>query len=170
MPGMETSADVSPQLTRNNQRYAEAFSGGELAPAPRLRTAIVTCMDARIDPARILGLEPGDAHVMRNAGGLVTEDVIRSLAISQHELGTRGILVIQHTRCGLLGLDDAALAQRLEDAAGSRPAWSAGGFADLEASVRAGVERVRSSPFLVHREAVRGFVYEVETGRLREVG
>jgi carbonic anhydrase len=166
---MESSSDVTAQLMRNNERYAAAFSGGELAPAPRLKTAIVTCMDARIDPARILGLEPGDTHVIRNAGGVVTDDVIRSLAISQHELGTREILVIQHTRCGLLGLDDEALARQLEQAAGSRPPWPAGGFSDLEASVREGTGRLRDSPFLVERDRVRGFVYEVESGRVREV-
>jgi carbonic anhydrase len=167
---MPTMDDASTELIRHNERHAAAFRGADLAPAPRLGVAIVTCMDARIDPARALGLEPGDAHVIRNAGGLVTDDVIRSLAISQHELGTREVLVIQHTRCGLLGLDDAELAQRLEAAAGSAPAWSGGGFDDLEASVRDGVARIRGCPFLPHRERVRGFVYEVETGAVREVG
>lgn len=169
MPGMDSSPDLTARLMRNNERHAAEFSDGELTPAPRLQAAIVTCMDARIDPARILGLEPGDAHVIRNAGGVVTDDVIRSLSISQHELGTREILVIQHTRCGLLGLDDEELARRLEQASGSRPAWSAGGFSDLEASVGAGVGRLRDSPFLAQRGAVRGFVYEVESGRVREV-
>jgi carbonic anhydrase len=157
------------ELLRNNERYAAGFSGSELKAPPRLKVAILTCMDARIDPARVLGLEPGDAHVIRNGGGLVTDDALRSLAISQHYLGTEEILVIQHTRCGMLGLDEEEFARRVEGSTGIRPPWPAGGFSDLEASVRDGVRRIRASGFLADAENVRGFVYEVETGRVREV-
>jgi carbonic anhydrase len=157
------------QLLRNNERYAAEFPWAELDAPPRLRAAILTCMDARIDPARILGVEPGDAHVIRNAGGIVTEDTLRSIAISQHYLGTEEVLVVQHTRCGLLGLDEDEFAQRVEQSAGTRPPWPAGGFEDLELSVREGVRRIQASRLLPHTEQVRGFVYEVESGRVREV-
>lgn len=160
--------DIS-QLLRNNERYAAEFPWAELGAPPRLRVAVLTCMDARIDPARILGLEPGAAHVLRNAGGIVTDDALRSLAVSQHYLGTEEILVIQHTRCGMLGLDEDEFARRVEQSAGSRPPWPAGGFDDLEASVRAGVRRIQASPVLLHTKRARGFVYEVESGRMREV-
>jgi carbonic anhydrase len=157
------------ELLHNHDRYAAEFPWPELSAPPRLRVAILTCMDARIDPARVLGLEPGDAHVIRNGGGIVTEDALRSLAISQHYLGTEEILVIQHTRCGLLGLDEDEFTRRVEASTGTRPPWPAGGFGDLEASVRDGVRRIRASGVLPHTDHIRGFVYEVETGRVREV-
>ncbi len=142
---------------------------GALQAPPSRRVAIVTCMDARLDLPAALGLQPGEAHVIRNAGGVVTDDVIRSLAISQRLLGTRAVLLAHHTRCGMLGLDDAALRAELTRAAGSEPPFAIGGFADLDGSVRASLARVRSCAFLPHRDHVRGFVYDVDTHLLREV-
>jgi carbonic anhydrase len=126
-------------------------------------------MDARLDPAKVLGLEEGDAHVIRNAGGVVTDDAIRSLAISQHVLGTEEIVLIHHTDCGLLNVTDDEFADRLERDTGRRPEWRAHAFRDLEQSVRDSIAAIRGNPFVPHTERVRGFVYEVETGRLREV-
>ena len=136
---------------------------------PVRKLAVLACMDARLDPARVLGLEEGDAHVIRNAGGVVSEDAIRSLAISQHLLGTEEIVLIHHTDCGMLGLNDEEFAERLESGTGGRPDWRAQGFDDLEGSVRESISRIKNSPFVPRTNAVRGFVYEVETGRLREV-
>lgn len=163
-------SDVA-ELLEANECYAAGFGpdrAGLPAP-PRRRLAIVSCMDARISVHAMLGLAEGDAHVIRNAGGLVTDDTIRSLAISQRKLGTRAVMVIQHTRCGMNGLDEIAFRQELERDTGAEPDWPIGAFADLEQSVRDSVERLRSNPYLVHRDAVRGFVYDVESGRLREV-
>jgi carbonic anhydrase len=157
------------QLLSNNQAYVAAFAEAELPAPPALRIAIVTCMDARIDPARTLGLEPGDAHVIRNAGGVVTADVLRSLSISQHELGTQEIAVVGHTKCGLMTFTDDEYARKRELSTGFRPPWAAGAFADIESSVRESVRIVLDCPFVPHRESVRGFVYEIETGRVREV-
>jgi carbonic anhydrase len=126
-------------------------------------------MDARLDVPAALGLRPGEAHVIRNAGGLATDDVIRSLVISQLVLGTDAILLAHHTRCGMLALDEAAFRAELTRQAGSPPPFNLGGFADLEVSVRASLARVRSCPFLPHRDNVRGFIYDVDTHRLREV-
>ena len=162
---METIA----QLLSNNEDYAAGFEHGHLEARPRLKLAVLTCMDARIDPARILGLGPGGAHVIRNAGGVLTDDVIRSLAISQHELGTEEILVIQHTECGLLKLSDEEFGRRLEATTGERPPWPARGFPDLEASVRGAVEQLRAERLLPHTDRIGGMVYDVHTGRLREV-
>ena len=156
-------------VLRSNERYAVGFAKGDLPSPPARKLAIVVCMDARIDPARALGLEEGDAHVIRNAGGIVTDQEIRSLAISQRKLGTEEVMLIHHTRCGMLGFDDQAFARELEQEAGRAPEWAAGGFEDVEADVRESMRRVRESPFLPHTDRVRGFVYEVETGRLREV-
>jgi carbonic anhydrase len=141
-----------------------------MPPRPRRRPAVVACMDARLDPARLLALEEGDAHVIRNAGGVVTDDALRSLAISQNLLGTEEVVLIKHTDCGMLTLTDDEFADRLERETGSRPAWRANAFSDLEQAVRDAMERIRSSPFVPSADRVRGFVYEVETGRLREVG
>jgi carbonic anhydrase len=126
-------------------------------------------MDARLDPARVLGLEEGDAHVIRNAGGVASGDAIRSLAISQHLLGTEEIVVIHHTDCGMLTFDDDEFADRLESETGQRPGWTAQAFSDLEQDVRETVSRIQESPFVPRTDSVRGFVYEVESGRLREV-
>lgn len=131
--------------------------------------AVVACMDARLDVAAVLGLEPGDAHVIRNAGGVVTDDVIRSLAISQRKLGTREVVIIQHTDCGMTTFTDDEFRYEIERDTGIRPAWRAHTFPDLEASVRRAVGQVTASPFLPHRDSVRGFVWDVATGRLREV-
>jgi carbonic anhydrase len=136
---------------------------------PAKRLAVLACMDARLLPLRILGLEEGDAHVIRNAGGIATDDAIRSLAISQHLLDTEEVIVIQHTDCGMTRFSDDEFAERMEREAGQRPPWRARAFDDLEASVRASVERIRETPFVPRTERVRGYVYEVETGQLREV-
>jgi len=157
------------ELLRNNARYAAAFANGGLAAPPARRVAVLACMDARLDPARVLGLEEGDAHVIRNAGGVVTDDAIRSLAISQHLLGTEEVILIHHTRCGMLGLSDDEFGARLERESGERPPWPALGFDDLEQSVRNSIDRLERSPFLPHRDRIRGFVYDVESGRLHEV-
>ena len=137
---------------------------------PSRKLAVVTCMDARIDPARLLGLEPGDAHVLRNAGGAVTADVRRSLVISQRLLGTEGILVIRHTGCGMLGLDEA-LRDDLAAEVGEHADWQVHGFADLEGDLLAALDELRADPFLLHIDAIRGYVYDVErTGQLIPVG
>ena len=152
---------------------AAAAAGTVAAPgvpsAPGRKVAIVTCMDARIDPAKLFGLEAGDAHVLRNAGGVVTEDVLRSLTISQRKLGTREVLVIAHTTCGMLTFTDDELRRELHDEVGVKPTWSPETLTDLDADVRSSVARVRQSPFVPHRDQVRGFVLDVETGELREV-
>jgi carbonic anhydrase len=130
---------------------------------------VVTCMDARIDPLAAFGLRLGEAHVVRNAGGVVTEGVLRSLLISQQMLGTREVMLVQHTGCGLLGLDDGEVAAAVERETGARPPMPLGGFSDIEESVRRGVATVRGCAFLPHRDAVRGYVYDVDGGGLREV-
>jgi carbonic anhydrase len=156
-------------LLRNNEAYAASFDKGGLPSPPARKVVVLACMDARLDPARALGLEEGDAHVIRNAGGVVSEDAIRSLAISQHLLGTAEIVLVQHTDCGLLTFTDEEFAERLERETGGRPDWRAHTFADLDANVRDSIRRIEQSPFLPRTDSVRGFVYEVETGRLREV-
>jgi carbonic anhydrase len=161
---------VTDSLLENNSAYAESFAKGDLQLPPASKVAVLACMDARIDPARILGLEEGDAHVIRNAGGVVTDDALRSLAISQHLLGTEEIVLIHHTDCGMLTVTDDQVADLLEEAAGRRPEWRAQTFTDLETDVRDSIERIKEDPFVPRTESVRGFVYEVETGRLREVG
>jgi len=154
-------------LLRNADRYARVFTGGDLPVPPALRLAIVACMDSRIDLFALLGLHLGEAHVIRNAGGLVTDDVLRSLTLSQALLGTRDIMVIQHTGCGLHG-DEDALRERVAAAVGAEPPQPLGAFTDVDESVRRQLEILRSASHLVRGDA-RGFVYEVETGRLREV-
>jgi carbonic anhydrase len=161
---------VIDELLRNNAAYAAAFDKGGLRSDPAKRLAVVTCMDARIDPHRILGLHEGDAHVIRNAGGIVTDDVIRSLTISQRLLRTEEIVVVMHTDCGMQGLADAEFRARVQSEAGLRPPWATEGFVDLEQAVREGLLRLRTNPFLADRSKIGGFIYEVETGRLREVG
>ena len=158
------------ELLRNNAAYAAAFDKGGLGSDPAKRLAVVTCMDARIDAHRILGLQEGDAHVIRNAGGVVTDDVIRSLTVSQRLLRTEEIVVVMHTDCGMQGLADAEFRARVQSEAGLRPPWATEGFFDLEQALREGLLRLRTNPFLAERSKIRGFVYEVETGRLRQVG
>jgi carbonic anhydrase len=136
---------------------------------PARKLAVLACMDARLDPAKILGLEEGDAHVIRNAGGVASDDALRSLSISQNLLGTEEIVLIHHTDCGMMTFTDEEFAAKLEDETGRRPEWRAHAFADLEQSVRDSMARIESSPFVPRTDKVRGFVYEVETGRLREV-
>ncbi len=157
------------RLLERNARYTERFQATGLPAEPSLALAVVTCMDARLETGRLLGLQEGEAHVIRNAGGVVTDDVLRSLVISQRLLGTREILVALHTGCGMLGFRGPELARRIEAETGLRPPFDFATFDDLEAEVRRSLARIRACPFLPHREAVRGFVAEVETGRLREV-
>ena len=152
-----------------NAAYAASFDKGGLAAAPSGKTAIVTCMDARMDPAALLGLDAGDAHVIRNAGGVVTEDVIRSLVISQRLLGTEEIMVIHHTQCGMLTFRDDDVKAAIEAETGLRPAFALEAFPNLEEDVRQSIRRIQSNPFIARRDKVRGFVYDVATGRLDEV-
>jgi carbonic anhydrase len=139
-------------------------------PVPSLHLAVLTCMDARIDVFDVLRLNRGEVHVLRNAGGVATEDVLRSLAISQRKLGTREVIVMQHTSCGMATVTEDGFKNELESATGLRPTWAVEAFRDVEASVRQSVERIRRSPFVPHTDAVRGFVYDVATGDVTEVG
>jgi carbonic anhydrase len=150
-------------------RYAEGFDKGGLSARPASRAAVVCCMDSRINLFTLLGLAEGEAHVIRNAGGIVTDDVERSLCLSQRALGTEEVLLLHHTNCGLLGVDDDTFADELEADTGVRPPWRVGGFTDVEADVRQSMERLRSSPFLANTKVIRGFVYDVDTGKLNEV-
>jgi carbonic anhydrase len=160
---------VTDQLLANNETYAAAFTKGDLPMPPGKKVAIVACMDARLDPARALGLEEGDAHVIRNAGGVVTDDAIRSLTISQRLLGTEEIILIHHTDCGMLTFTDDDLKRQIEKETGIRPPFALESFSDLEEDVRQSIARIKASPFLLHTDRVRGFVYDVKTGRLSEV-
>ena len=159
---------VTDDLVRNNQSYAGSFKKGDLPLPPARHVAVVACMDARLHPARILGLEEGDAHVIRNAGGVITEDVIRSLTISQHALGTREIVLVHHTNCGLTTTDDVSFSDTVAEATGRRPPWSARAFTDVDDDVRESIRLIQESPYLLSR-VVRGTVYDVATGLLREV-
>jgi carbonic anhydrase len=159
---------VTDELLENNQRYAESFRG--LLPMPPARhLAVVACMDARLNVYALLGLAEGEAHVIRNAGGVVTDDEIRSLAISQRLLGTNEIILIHHTDCGMLTFTDDAFKAGIQEETGIKPPWSAEAFSDLDTDVRQSIARIKASPFVPHTDSVRGFVFEVETGRLREV-
>ena len=160
---------VTDELLRNNAAYAESFEKGDLPLLPAKGVAIVACMDARLDVHKILGLEEGDAHVIRNAGGVITDDEIRSLAISQRLLGTNEIVLIHHTDCGMLTFSDDELKQQIQEDVGIKPHFSMESFSDLEEDVRQSIARIKASPFVPNKDSVRGFVYEVETGRLREV-
>ncbi|WP_019819008.1 beta-class carbonic anhydrase [Saccharomonospora saliphila] len=160
-----TSIDLL--LQRNSDSGATGADG--LAAAPSLRVAIVTCMDARILVPEVFGLAKGEAHVLRNAGGVVTDDVIRSLALSQRKLGTREVLVVQHTECGVGTVTEDGFKDELEDDTGLRPPWAVEAFRDVEANVRQSAERVRRSPYLPHTDAVRGFVYDIRAGTLTEI-
>ena len=160
---------VTDELLRNNERYASGFEKAELPIPPAKRVAVVACMDARLDVHKILGLEEGDAHVIRNAGGVITDDEIRSLTISQRLLGTREIILIHHTDCGMLTFSDDELKAQIHEDVGLKPHFSMESFSDLEEDVRQSIARIQASPFVPHKESVRGFIYEVETGKLREV-
>jgi carbonic anhydrase len=159
---------VTDEYLENNARYAEGFSGPLPLP-PSRHIAIVACMDARLNVYAMLGLADGEAHVIRNAGGAVTDDEIRSLAISQRLLGTREIILIHHTDCGMLTFTDQDFKASVQAETGIRPSWSTEAFSDLDADVRQSMARISSSPFVPHRDAVRGFVFDVATGLLREV-
>ena len=160
---------ITDDLLRNNEAYAEAFDKGELQIPPAKKLAVIACMDARLDPGRILGLGEGDAHVIRNAGGVVTDDEIRSLAISQRLLGTEEIILIHHTDCGMLTFSDDDFRRQIQQDTGVKPEWAAEAFDDLDEDVRQSIERIRVSPFIPRKDSVRGFVYDVHNGRLREV-
>jgi carbonic anhydrase len=159
---------VTDELIANNARYAETFSGPLPLP-PAKHVAVVACMDARINVYGVLGLHEGEAHVIRNAGGAITEDGIRSLAISQRLLGTEEIVLIHHTDCGMLTFTDDAFKQSIQDETGIRPSWAAEAFTDLETDVRQSIARIRANPFIPRKDSVRGFVFDVATGRLTEV-
>ncbi len=160
---------VVDDLLRNNRGYAESYASQGLSARPTLGVAVVVCMDARIDVHAALGLRQGDAHVIRNAGGIVTDDVLRSLLISQRLLGTREVMLIHHTGCGMLDFTDEELAAAVERDTGVRPPFALGAFRDLDEDVRHSIAVISGCEYLPHREVVRGFVYDVVTGRLREV-
>jgi carbonic anhydrase len=157
------------ELLANNESYAASFDKGDLAIPPAKKVAVIACMDARLNVFGLLGIGEGDAHVIRNAGGVVTDDEIRSLAISQRLLGTEEIILIHHTDCGMLTFTDDAFKAQIEADTGIRPSWAAEAFADLDGDVRQSIARIKASPFIPRKNSVRGFVYDVETGQLREV-
>ena len=159
---------VTDEYLANNARYAESFSGPLPIP-PSRQVAVIACMDARLNVYAILGLGDGEAHVIRNAGGVVTDDEIRSLAISQRLLGTSEIILIHHTECGMLTFTDDEFKRSIQDDTGIKPTWSAEAFRDLDEDVRQSIARIKSSPFVPHKDSVRGFVFDVATGKLNEV-
>jgi carbonic anhydrase len=159
---------ITDDLLSNNARYTTTFTGPlPLPPAKHL--AVVACMDARLDVYRILGLNEGEAHVIRNAGGVITDDEIRSLAISQRLLGTQEIILIHHTDCGMLTFTDDQFKKSIQDETGIKPAWSAEAFPDLDEDVRQSIARIKASPFVPNKNSIRGFVFDVATGKLNEV-
>ena len=157
------------ELLRNNQDYASSFAAGDLPMPPGSQVAVVACMDARLNVYGMLGLREGDAHVIRNAGGVVTDDVIRSLTISQRLLGTREVILVHHTDCGMLTFKDDDVKADIEAETGLRPPFALEAFADLERDVRQSIARIKASPFVPRKDAVRGFVLDVRTGKLQEV-
>ena len=159
---------VTDELLENNARYAETFTGPLPLP-PAKGVAVIACMDARLNVYAILGLNDGEAHIIRNAGGVITDDEIRSLAISQRLLGTREIILIHHTECGMLTFTDDGFKRAIQDETGIKPTWSAESFTDLNEDVRQSIARIQASPFVPHKDSVRGFVFDVSTGRLDEV-
>jgi carbonic anhydrase len=159
---------VTDDLLANNERYAESF-GGQLPLPPSAHLAVVACMDARLNVYAILGLQEGQAHVIRNAGGVITDDEIRSLAISQRLLGTTDVILIHHTDCGMLTFTDDEFKAGIQQETGIKPEWAAEAFSDLDEDVRQSINRIKASPFVPHKDHIRGFVFDVATGRLREV-
>ena len=159
---------VTDQLLENNEKYAAGFTGPLPLP-PARQVAVLACMDARLNVYRLLGLNEGEAHVIRNAGGVITDDEIRSLAISQRLLGTREIILIHHTDCGMLTFTDDAFKRSIQDETGVKPPWAAESFPDVDEDVRQSIARIKASPFVPHQDAIRGFVFDVATGRLNEV-
>ncbi|MFV2118351.1 beta-class carbonic anhydrase [Streptomyces sp. Act-28] len=168
LPPDVRSETVTDRLVEANRRYAEQFADPGMDARPVLRVAVVACMDARLDLHAALGLRLGDCHTIRNAGGVVTEDVIRSLTISQRALGTRSVVLVHHTGCGLEKITEG-FRDELEQEVGQRPTWAVEAFRDVDQDVRQSMRRVRTSPFLQHTDDVRGFVFDVTTGLLREV-
>ena len=160
---------VTDELLARNDEYAAGFNKGDLPLPPAKKVAVLACMDARLDPARVLGLEEGDAHVIRNAGGVVSEDAIRSLVISQRLLGTEEIILLHHTDCGMVTFTDGAVKDVIEADTGIRPSFALEAFPDADADVTQSIRRIQANPFIPRKDRVRGFVYEVETGKLREV-
>jgi carbonic anhydrase len=160
---------ITDELLDNAARYAESFDRGDLPLPPAKGVAVVACMDARLNVYGLLGLNEGDAHVIRNAGGVITDDEIRSLAISQRLLGTREIVLIHHTDCGMLTFSDDEFRGEVQRETGIKPEWAAEAFDDLESDVRQSIARIKASPFIPHKDSVRGFVYDVTNGRLQEV-
>ncbi|HEV2920548.1 MAG TPA: carbonic anhydrase [Actinomycetota bacterium] len=160
---------VTDELLQHNAEFARSFSRGDLPMPPGKGLAVVACMDARLNVYALLGLEEGQAHVIRNAGGVVTEDVIRSLAISQHLLGTSEIVLVHHTDCGMLTFTDDEVKADIESKTGLRPHFALEAFSDLESDIRQSIARIRHSPFVAHKDKVRGFVYDVRSGALQEV-
>ena len=160
---------VTDELLANAEQYAATFDKGALPLPPAKHIAIVACMDARLNPYGLLGLSEGDAHVIRNAGGIITQDELRSLAISQRLLGTKEIVLIHHTDCGMLTFTDDAFRQQIEKETGIKPTWAAEAFTDLDTDVRQNLARVHAEAAIPIKDSVRGFVYDVSTGKLREV-
>jgi carbonic anhydrase len=160
---------VTDELLRNNAEFASSFSNGELPMPPSRNLAVVACMDARLNVYALLGLGAGEAHVIRNAGGVVSEDVIRSLAISQRLLGTREVILVHHTDCGMLTFTDDQLKADIEADTGVRPHFALEAFSDLERDIRQSIARIKASPFVPRKDTVRGFVYDVRSGALQEV-
>lgn len=160
---------VTDDLLGNAEGYAASFDKGNLPMPPGRHVAIITCMDARVNPYGIFGLSEGDAHVIRNAGGAITDDAIRSLAISQRLLGTEEIILVHHADCGMRTFKDEAFSRQIQEETGIRPPWAPEAFSDSAEDVRQSAARVKASPFLPHKDAVRGFVYDERTGRLHEV-
>ena len=160
---------VTDELVANNEQHTKGFDKGDLPMPPGRHVAVLACMDARLNPYEVLGLSLGDAHIIRNAGGVATDDAIRSLVISQRLLGTTEIILIHHTDCGMLTFHDDDVKAQIEADTGIRPPFALEAFADVDTDVRQSIARIKASPFIPRRDAVRGFVYEVETGRLREV-
>jgi carbonic anhydrase len=157
------------ELLANNERYAAAHDKGDLPLPPAKGVAVIACMDARLSPYGLLGLTEGDAHIIRNAGGVVTDDVIRSLVISQRELGTTEIILIHHTGCGMLTFTDDEFKQKIQSETGIKPPWAAEAFTDVEDDVRQSIARIKANPFVPNTDNVRGFIADVTTGRLHEV-
>lgn len=156
-------------ILKSNARYAEGFDKAGLSAAPALRMAIVACMDARLDTHKLLGIQEGDAHVIRNAGGVVTDDVIRSLVISQRLLGTQEVVLIHHSDCGMMTFRDDEVKDAIQADTGLRPSFAMEAFGDLEGDVRQSIARIEASPFIPAKDRIRGFVYDCATGRLNEV-
>ena len=160
---------VTDELLANAARYAASFDKGDLPLPPARKVAVVACMDARLNPYGVLGLTEGDAHVIRNAGGVITADQLRSLAISQRLLGTEEIILIHHTDCGMLTFTDDQFKNDIQADTGLRPPWVAEAFGDIDEDVRQSIRRIKADPFIPRKDSVRGFVYDVATGGLREV-